>query len=140
MTAYVLAIQDLIKPQNSDLQIRENENGVYVAGVSEHEVSSMDDCLNFLHVGDRNRHSPTLTSIAYTPFKSPLTFHSISLCGNPEHLPLAIPPLDVVLHSPFHEVRMCSMVPCCMLCMQIGLLGSATAIMASSLVRLLAGR
>ena len=54
------AIQDLIKPQNSDLQIRENENGVYVAGVSEHEVSSMDDCLNFLHVGDRNRHDPRL--------------------------------------------------------------------------------
>ena len=48
-------MQDLIQPQNSDLQIRENENGVYVAGVSEREVSSMDDCLNLLHIGDRNR-------------------------------------------------------------------------------------
>ena len=68
MTANMLAIQDLIKPQNSDLQIRENENGVYVAGVSEHEVSSMDDCLNFLHVGDRNRHDPRLSSFVYAPF------------------------------------------------------------------------
>ena len=48
-------MQDLIQPQNGDLQIRENENGVYVAGVSEREVSSMDDCLNLLHIGDRNR-------------------------------------------------------------------------------------
>ena len=53
-------MQDLIQPQNSDLQIRENENGVYVAGVSEREVSSMDDCLNLLHIGDRNRYGPTL--------------------------------------------------------------------------------
>ena len=77
MSARINAIQDLIRPQNSDLQIRENENGVYVAGVSEHEVSSMDDCLNFLHVGDRNRHSPTHSSATYPPFKGPLTVHTM---------------------------------------------------------------
>ena len=54
-------MQDLIQPQNSDLQIRENENGVYVAGVSEREVSSMDDCLNLLHIGDRNRYGPPIS-------------------------------------------------------------------------------
>ena len=71
MTANTHAMQDLIKPQNSDLQIRENENGVYVAGVSEHEVSSMDDCLNLLHVGDRNRHSLTLCTYC---------IHSLEIC------------------------------------------------------------
>lgn len=58
-------VQDLIQPQNSDLQIRENENGVYVAGVTEREVNSMDDCLNLLHVGDRNRHSHTPQFLAF---------------------------------------------------------------------------
>lgn len=61
--------QDLIQPQNSDLQIRENENGVYMAGVSEREVASMDDCLNLLHVGDRNRfQQPLFARVAACKF------------------------------------------------------------------------
>lgn len=37
------------------MQIREGENGVFVAGVHEVEVKSMEDCLHLLQVGDRNR-------------------------------------------------------------------------------------
>ena len=70
-------MQDLIQPQNSDLQIRENENGVYVAGVSEREVSSMDDCLNLLHIGDRNRYGPALPGIL--PFLTILTRQALEL-------------------------------------------------------------
>ena len=36
-------------------QIREAEHGPFVAGVSEREVKSMQDCLHLLQVGDRNR-------------------------------------------------------------------------------------
>ena len=48
-------MQDLLRPENNDLQIREGEAGVYVAGVHEAEVASMEACLHLLQLGDRNR-------------------------------------------------------------------------------------
>ena len=48
-------MQDLLQPQNNDLQIREGEDGVFVAGVHEVEVKNMEDCLHLLQIGDRNR-------------------------------------------------------------------------------------
>ena len=48
-------VQDLLEPQNADLQIREGESGVFVAGVHEVEVESMERCLKLLHLGNRNR-------------------------------------------------------------------------------------
>ena len=50
--------QDLLQPQNSDLLIREGDNGVFVAGVHEVEVGSMEDCLHLLQIGERNRSEP----------------------------------------------------------------------------------
>jgi kinesin family protein 5 len=57
----VCAWQDLLQPQNNDLQIREGEDGVFVAGVHEVEVKTMEDCLHLLQVGERNRHARQLT-------------------------------------------------------------------------------
>lgn len=54
-------LQDLLQPQNNDLQIREGEDGVFVAGVHEVEVKKVEDCLHLLQVGDRNRSVPWLT-------------------------------------------------------------------------------
>ncbi len=53
-----VAVQDLLQPQNNDLQIREGEDGVFVAGVHEVEVKNMEDCLHLLQIGDRNRRAP----------------------------------------------------------------------------------
>ncbi|KAK9830355.1 hypothetical protein WJX72_011239 [[Myrmecia] bisecta] len=52
---YMELIQDLLRPENENLQIRESENGVFVAGVQEVEVKGMQDCLHLLQIGDRNR-------------------------------------------------------------------------------------
>ncbi|EIE22665.1 kinesin-domain-containing protein [Coccomyxa subellipsoidea C-169] len=52
---YMELLQDLLQPQNNDLQIREGEDGVFVAGVHEVEVKNMEDCLHLLQIGDRNR-------------------------------------------------------------------------------------
>ncbi|KAK9845464.1 hypothetical protein WJX81_007142 [Elliptochloris bilobata] len=52
---YMELIQDLLRPENNDLQIREGDAGVYVAGVHEAEVAGMEDCLHLLQLGDRNR-------------------------------------------------------------------------------------
>ena len=52
--------QDLLQPQNSDLLIREGDSGVFVAGVHEVEVGSMEDCLRLLQIGERNRLEPQL--------------------------------------------------------------------------------
>ncbi|KAK9904052.1 hypothetical protein WJX75_003480 [Coccomyxa subellipsoidea] len=52
---YMELLQDLLQPQNNDLQIREGEDGVFVAGVHEVEVKNMEECLHLLQVGDRNR-------------------------------------------------------------------------------------
>lgn len=54
-TSSLCALQDLLQPQNNDLQIREGEDGVFVAGVHEVEVKKVEDCLHLLQVGDRNR-------------------------------------------------------------------------------------
>ena len=73
-------LQDLLKPSNSNMQIRESENGVYVSGIEEVllfpapplptrkvcaqcptlclcqiEVGSQEDCLKLLTVGEKNR-------------------------------------------------------------------------------------
>lgn len=49
-------IQDLLRPESENLQIREAEGGgVYVAGVCEREVASIEQCLALLQQGDRNR-------------------------------------------------------------------------------------
>ena len=49
--------QDLLQPQNENMQIREGANGVFVEGVHETEVRSTEDCLRLLQMGDRNRYS-----------------------------------------------------------------------------------
>ena len=48
-------MQDLLKPANENLQIREGSNGVFVSGVEEQPVGSMHDCLRLMQLGDRNR-------------------------------------------------------------------------------------
>ena len=50
-----LQVQDLLKPANENLQIREGSNGVFVSGVEEQPVGSMHDCLRLMQLGDRNR-------------------------------------------------------------------------------------
>ncbi|KAK9853102.1 hypothetical protein WJX84_005315 [Apatococcus fuscideae] len=52
---YMELIQDLLQPQNENMQIREGANGVFVEGVHETEVRSTEDCLRLLQMGDRNR-------------------------------------------------------------------------------------
>ena len=47
--------QDLLRPASENMQIREGENGVFVAGVHEQEIKSVDECLRHLQLGDRNR-------------------------------------------------------------------------------------
>ena len=49
------AAQDLLRPENENLQIRESDTGVFVAGVHETEVKGMEDCLHLLQLGERNR-------------------------------------------------------------------------------------
>eukprot|EP00897_Mesotaenium_endlicherianum_P005553 jgi/Mesen1/5025/ME000025S04423 len=52
---YMEMIQDLLRPPSSNMQIRENEHGVYISGVHEVEVKKVDDCLRLLALGERNR-------------------------------------------------------------------------------------
>eukprot|EP00798_Chlamydomonas_sp_ICE-L_P003293 gene3293-13319_t len=55
---YMELIQDLLRPESENLQIREdavNQGGVYVAGVHYAPVSSLQECLHFLELGERNR-------------------------------------------------------------------------------------
>ena len=49
-------MQDLLRPENENLQIRESDTGVFVAGVHETEVKGMEDCLHLLQLGERNRY------------------------------------------------------------------------------------
>lgn len=58
-------LQDLLQPQNSDLLIREGDSGVFVAGVHEVEVGSMEDCLHLLQVGERNRWEPSCNATSW---------------------------------------------------------------------------
>ncbi|KAL4437271.1 hypothetical protein ABPG75_004410 [Micractinium tetrahymenae] len=52
---YMELIQDLLRPESENLQIRENEAGVFVGGVHQQEVTNITQCLHLLHLGDRNR-------------------------------------------------------------------------------------
>lgn len=47
--------QDLLRPESENLQIRENEGGVFVGGVHQQEVQNITQCLHLLSLGDRNR-------------------------------------------------------------------------------------
>lgn len=50
-------VNDLLSPENSKLQIHESrENGVYVAGLREEIVTSMEHVLQLLEDGERSRH------------------------------------------------------------------------------------
>ena len=49
-------VQDLLRPENENLQIRESDTGVFVAGVHETEVKGMEECLHLLQLGERNRY------------------------------------------------------------------------------------
>lgn len=51
-----LAMQDLLRPESENLQIREAEGGgVFISGVQQVEVASIEQCLHLLQLGDRNR-------------------------------------------------------------------------------------
>lgn len=52
---YMELIQDLLAPESENLQIREGEAGVFIAGVRQVEVRRLEDCLELLQAGDRNR-------------------------------------------------------------------------------------
>lgn len=72
--------QDLLRPENNDLQIREGEAGVYVAGVHEAEVTSMEACLHLLQLGDRNRcGSPLKPPSAQQHAETPCDLHGSSV-------------------------------------------------------------
>ena len=61
LSASSWCLQDLLRPENENLQIREGESGVFVAGVHEVEVKGMEDCLHLLQLGERNRWVPALS-------------------------------------------------------------------------------
>ena len=51
--------QDLLNPKAGDLALRENaEDGVHVPGMREVLVTRLEDCLELLKVGERNRSPP----------------------------------------------------------------------------------
>jgi len=50
-----MQIQDLLRPESCNMQIREGDNGVYVSGVEEVQVKSVEDSMKLLMLGDRNR-------------------------------------------------------------------------------------
>ena len=53
---YKEVIQDLLNPSNVNLRIREEKNGeVYVQGLSDEYVSSADDIMQLLAVGEKSR-------------------------------------------------------------------------------------
>ncbi|CAK9192262.1 unnamed protein product [Sphagnum troendelagicum] len=52
---YMEQIQDLLRPESCNMQIREGDNGVYVSGIEEIQVKSVEDCMKLLILGDRNR-------------------------------------------------------------------------------------
>ena len=58
LSACSWCLQDLLRPENENLQIREGDSGVFVAGVHEVEVKGMEDCLHLLQLGERNRWAP----------------------------------------------------------------------------------
>ena len=48
-------VQDLLRPDRTDLALREGKEGVYMEGVHEAQVRGARDCLRLLQRGDRNR-------------------------------------------------------------------------------------
>jgi len=53
---YREAIQDLLRPDSTNLAIRESgRHGVFVEGVEEVQVGALRDCLALLQLGERNR-------------------------------------------------------------------------------------
>jgi hypothetical protein len=49
-------LQDLIKPDNVDLRIRENsDNGVFISGAETLIVSNLAQCQDILKLADKNR-------------------------------------------------------------------------------------
>lgn len=48
-------IQDLLRPESCNMQIREGKNGVYVSGVEEVQVKSVEDTMKLLMLGERHR-------------------------------------------------------------------------------------
>ena len=48
-------VQDLLRPESENLQIRENDGGVFISGVQQIEVKNIEQCLHLLQLGDRNR-------------------------------------------------------------------------------------
>ncbi|KAL0233491.1 hypothetical protein PCE1_002006 [Barthelona sp. PCE] len=53
---YCEMLQDLFVPENSKLVIREDPDyGIFVAGLSRHEVNSVDDVVNLISMGHENR-------------------------------------------------------------------------------------
>lgn len=53
---YMETIQDLLNPDTSSLHIREGEDGgIFIAGVQEIEVKSIEDVVTLLMLGDCNR-------------------------------------------------------------------------------------
>ncbi|CAM6028301.1 unnamed protein product [Sphagnum balticum] len=52
---YMEQIQDLLRPESCNMQIREGDNGVFVSGVKDIKVKSVEDCMRLLMLGDQNR-------------------------------------------------------------------------------------
>ncbi|GFH08936.1 kinesin motor domain-containing protein, partial [Haematococcus lacustris] len=53
---YMELIQDLLHPESDNLHIREDAtNGVFVAGAHEVPVTTLEECLHYLELGERNR-------------------------------------------------------------------------------------
>ncbi|GIL67169.1 hypothetical protein Vafri_20615 [Volvox africanus] len=52
---YMEMIQDLLNPAADNLPIREDAGGVFVAGACEVQVTSLEECLHYLELGEQNR-------------------------------------------------------------------------------------
>jgi hypothetical protein len=54
---YMEEIQDLLRPSGDPLQLREDasQGGVYLENVQEVQIRSVEECLQLLQLGERNR-------------------------------------------------------------------------------------
>lgn len=52
---YMEQIQDLLQPENNNLQIREGKHKIYVEGLTKHQVRNADDILLLMDIGNRSR-------------------------------------------------------------------------------------
>lgn len=52
---YMEEIRDLLKPANKHLELRERENGIYVPNLHSVMCKSVDDMLNIMNQGNKNR-------------------------------------------------------------------------------------